>query len=269
MKLLSFTKMVGTGNDFIVIDNRTGVVGKDPVSAAKQLCDRKFGIGADGLLLLEKSTKAEIRMRIFNPDGSEASMCGNGIRCIARFAVDNNITGPQFQIETLAGLIGAEVRGDIVKAKMLDPKDLKLKLQVPMAKGKQELHFVDTGVPHTVVILDALKEVDVKETGRFIRNHKMFAPKGTNVNFISFRPGNSIEVRTYERGVEDETLSCGTGTTASALIAASLKSLKSPVQVLTQSGETLKVYFTKQDGGFEEVYLEGPVKTVFEGRVQL
>lgn len=269
MKLLNFTKMVGTGNDFIIVDNRTGVIGKDPVDAAKRLCDRKLGIGADGLLLLEKSTKAEIRMRIFNPDGSEASMCGNGIRCIARFSVDNNITGPQFKIETLAGLIGAEVQGDIVKAKMIDPKDLKMNLDVPLGKKKQELHFVDTGVPHAVVVMDALKECDVKETGRQIRNHKMFSPKGTNVNFIAFKPGNAIEVRTYERGVEDETLSCGTGTTASALIAASLKGLKSPVLVHTQSGETLKIYFTKQNGIFEEVYLEGAVRTVFEGRIHL
>ncbi len=261
--------MVGTGNDFIVIDNRTGAIGKDPASSAKRLCDRKLGIGADGLLLLEKSTKAEIRMRIFNPDGSEAAMCGNGIRCIARFSADNNITGPQFQIETLAGLIGAEVLGDIVKAKMIDPKDLKLRFEIALGKLSQEIHFVDTGVPHTVVIIDSLKDCNVKDIGRQIRNHKLFSPKGTNVNFISYKSGNAIEVRTYERGVEDETLSCGTGSTASALVAASLKNLKSPVQVHTQSGESLKVYFFKQNGSFQEVYLEGPVKTIFEGRVHL
>ncbi len=266
---LNFTKMVGAGNDFVVIDNRSAILKKNPKEAARRVSDRKNSVGADGLLLLEKSKKADIRMRIFNPDGSQAEMCGNGVRCIAKFASDHKITKPKLSIETLAGKIEAEVRGNIVKAKLANPRALNLSLNLQINGRHESWCFIDTGVPHAVKLVDSLDSVDVNETGQQIRTHAYFKPRGTNVDFVSVRPGNAIGIRTYERGVEDETLSCGTGSTAGALVAAALKNLKSPVLVHTQSGEDLKVYFSRKGIQFYDVYLEGPVKKSFEGRVSL
>ena len=266
-KEINFTKMVGAGNDFIVVDNRTV---KIPARAmAKKWCDRKYSIGADGLLLLEKTKKAGIRMRILNPDGSEAEMCGNGIRCIAKFAHDANLAGKQFKIETLAGIIDVEIKGAIVKAKMIEPKDLRLNFHLLVDGKSMELGFVNTGVPHAVSFVRSLKEVDVERTGRLIRTHDHFKPRGANANFIQIQPGRMIEIRTYERGVEGETLSCGTGSTASALVVSARQGWTSPVSVKTRSGEILKVYFSKEGDRFHDVYLEGPVQKCFEGRVAL
>ncbi len=267
-QLLKFTKMSGAGNDFIVVDNRRGVV-KNAAATARTLCRRQQSVGADGLLLVERSKKAELRMRIFNPDGSEAEMCGNGVRCVAKFAVVTGMAGPQHTIETLAGHIAVSVKGDIVKARMTDPKDLKLNLRLQVNGTQETLHFVNTGVPHAVVFEEALVEADVRGRGRAIRQHGHFAPKGTNVNFVALRGKNMLDVRTYERGVEADTLACGTGSTASALVAAALKGLESPVAVRTQGGETLKIYFSKEkNGSFRDVYLEGKVETTFEGSVK-
>ena len=269
MKRLKFTKMAGAGNDFVVMDNRSKILAKNLPAYAKRLLDRKRAIGADGLILLEKSKKADLRMRIFNPDGSEAEMCGNGVRCLAKFAVDKKIAAARHRVETKAGLISAEVRGCTVKARMMAPKGLRLNFALLVQGENRTLNFIDTGVPHVVLVEHSLKGCDVSGTGRELRFHKHFAPKGTNVDFISIRNDNSIEIRTYERGVEDETLSCGTGSTAGALVAASLKNLKSPVRVRTASGEGLKVYFTKNGAGFHDVYLKGPVKTIFEGGINI
>ena len=269
MATLHFVKMVAAGNDFVVLDNRRLILKKDFRSKALKLCDRKFGIGADGVLLLEKFNKASIRMRIFNPDGSEADMCGNGVRCLSKFAVDKKIVSPVHTVETGAGTIESTVKNAIVKSRLTQPKDFKSDIKI-LAGGRTEIvHFLNTGVPHVVIVEREIKELDVDGRGRAVRYHEAFAPKGTNVNFMTFEKGNAIRVRTYERGVEGETLACGTGSTASALIAAKLKGLKSPVQVVTLSGEKLKVYF-KQDGHlFKEVYLEGEVKNVFEGSVSI
>ena len=266
-KEIFFTKMVGTGNDFIVVDNRQTKIAAR--AKAKQWCDRKYSIGADGLLLLEKSKKADIRMRIINSDGSEAEMCGNGIRCIAKFAHDAKITGKKFKIETLAGIIDVQIRGLIVKARMVDPKDLKLNFHLLLNDRSMEFGFVNTGVPHAVSFVKTLKDVDVQNLGRLVRTHDYFKPRGANANFVQVQSGNSIEIRTYERGVEGETLSCGTGSTAAALVASAAHGWNSPVAVKTQSGETLKVYFSKDGDRFYDVYLEGPVRKCFEGRVSL
>ncbi len=268
MKYLNFTKMTAAGNDFVVIDARKTKI-SNGARLAKKLCDRKFSVGGDGILLLETSKKADVRMRIFNPDGSEAEMCGNGVRCLAKFASDKKAAKSKLSIETIAGIIEADVRKDIVKAKMIQPKDLRLHLRVLMNGGAKELHFINTGVPHAVKVLGSLETVDVQGRGKEIRFHREFAPRGTNVDFIRVRPGNAIDIRTYERGVEAETLSCGTGSTAGALVAAALKDLKSPVRVHTQSGEVLKVYFSKKGNEFYDVYLEGRVQKTFEGRIAL
>ena len=263
-----FSKMAGAGNDFIVVDNRDVKIAARSLYA-KKWCDRKKSIGGDGLLLLEKSGKADFKMRIFNPDGSEAEMCGNGVRCIGQFSYDNRLTGKRFQMETIAGIIDVEIKGSIVKARMIDPKDIKLDLNILLQGRSTVLSFVNTGVPHAVCFVKSLKEVDVEGTGQAIRTHEYFKPRGTNANFIQLLPGNAILIRTYERGVEGETLSCGTGSTAGALIAAATHRLKSPVAVKTKSGETLKIYFTRDGESFRDVYLEGSVQKCFQGRVRL
>ena len=269
-RAIAFWKMAGAGNDFILVDNRSGTLDSDLAHAARRLSDRKHSIGADGLILLESSQAADIRMRIFNPDGSEAQMCGNGVRCLAKFSVDNRITKNPLKIETIAGVIGAEVKNNgLVRAKMGDPTGLRLGFNLEVLGKRMDLNFINTGVPHAVLLTDSLEDIDVFTLGRAIRRHSSFAPEGTNANFISVRHDNSLHIRTYERGVEDETLSCGTGATAAALVAASLKGFESPVVVTPKSGESLKVYFSREGENYHEVYLEGPVEKTFEGRVTL
>ena len=266
---LHFVKMAAAGNDFIVIDNRRGLLKKDLLGLAKKLCDRKYSIGGDGILLLEKSRRADFRMRIFNPDGSEADMCGNGVRCLAKYAVDKKIAKKKHRIETGAGIIEAEVRGNGVKAHLTDPKDFRPRAELNVNGHKEEIHFINTGVPHAVIFAASLEGLPVESRGRDVRFHGYFAPEGTNVNFVKVQAGNSIEVRTYERGVEGETLACGTGSTASALVSAAYRGLRSPVKVRTSGGEVLKVYFKNEDGRWRDVYLEGPVQSSFEGRVRV
>ena len=265
---LSFQKMAGAGNDFIVFDNRALKV-SNLSKLAKRLCDRKNAVGADGIIALEKSAKADVRMRILNPDGSEAEMCGNGVRCLAKFAHERKITGSKLSVETIAGMITCEVRGDVVKAKMIDPKDLKLNLEIALNGHRETVGFVNTGVPHVVKFVKDLQKTDVQSLGKLIRNHPQFAPRGANANFISIGALSVLNIRTYERGVEGETLACGTGSTAAAMVAAVLKNLRSPVRVKTQSGETLKVYFSKVGTRFHDVYLEGKIQNTFEGRAPL
>ncbi len=266
-KEIQFEKYVAAGNDFIVIDNRKGLI-KNGALKAKELCDRKMGIGADGLLLLEGSKKADVKMRIFNPDGSQAEMCGNGVRCLAHFAVSQKIAKADHTIETGAGLIGAQVRRNTVNAKLTQPRGLKLSTRLRVGGHVEMVHFINTGVPHAVIIQDSLERVDVEGRGEAIRRHAHFAPRGTNVNFIHCAK-DVVEVRTYERGVEGETLACGTGSTASALIASSIFGFSSPVRVKTSGGEILKVYFKRKGPVFSEVWLEGPVRGSFKGGVQI
>jgi len=267
--MLRFTKMNGAGNDFILFDNRTGDIDLDRDQIA-QLCDRHRGIGADGVLLLENSTNgADFRMRYFNADGGEAEMCGNGARCFARFA--NKVGGQKAKLsfETPAGVISAEVKGDLVTLRMTDPTDLRLDIDLPMAGEKTSVHFVNTGVPHVVIPVAKIDDADVQRDGAAIRHHKMFSPNGTNVNFIERHGPNKIAIRTYERGVEDETLACGTGIVASALIFAASEKSSSPITVLARGGDELQVGFEKVDGSFRNVTLTGPAEFVFQGEIDL
>ncbi len=268
MKAINFTKMVASGNDFVVIDNRqkkiAGLSG-----LAKKICDRNFGVGADGLLAIEPSKRADFRMRIINSDGSEAEMCGNGARCAALYARQNGLARGMMTFETLAGVIGAEVSADSVRLKMCDPKDIKLGMDIGVDGKDCRVNFVNTGVPHAVVFTEKVDGVDVKDLGRKIRYHSAFAHKGTNADFVELKKGNLLKVRTYERGIEDETLACGTGVTASAIIAAAVKGFKSPVKCLTKSGEILKIYFRKTGDNFKDVYLEGGARVVFYGEYHL
>ena len=267
--MLRFTKMNGAGNDFILFDNRTEGIDLDRSQIA-QMCDRHRGIGADGILLLENPTnQADFRMRYFNADGGEAEMCGNGARCFARFA--NKVVGRKAKIsfETLAGVISAELKGDLVTLRMTEPTDLRLNVDLPMADENKTVHFVNSGVPHVVIAVAKIDDADVRRDGAAVRHHKMFSPNGTNVNFIEKRGPNKIAIRTYERGVEDETLACGTGIVASALIFATSEKSDSPITVLARGGDELQVGFEKVEGGFRNVTLTGPAEFVFEGTIDL
>src|SRR5437763_1889009 len=243
--MLRFTKMNGAWNDFILFDNRTGDVDLERNQIA-QLCDRHRGIGADGILLLEKPTNhADFRMRYFNADGGEAEMCGNGARCFARFA--NKVGGQKTRIsfETPAGVISAELKGDLVTLRMTEPTDLRLNVDLPMATENKMVHFINSGVPHVVIPVEKIDNADVRREGAAIRYHKMFSPNGTNVNFIEKRGPNEIAIRTYERGVEDETLACGTGIVASALIFAASENTNGPINVIARGGDELEVGFER------------------------
>jgi diaminopimelate epimerase len=259
---MEFSKLQGTGNDFVVIDNRDGnferFIGEIPIErVVRVICSRKTGVGADGLILVEDSKIADFKWRFFNSDGSTAEMCGNGARCVSRFAFEKGIVGKKMTFETLAGIIEAEVDGESVKVKLTKPYDLKLDLEVEGVKG----HFINTGVPHFVSFVEDLENVDVKLLGRKIRFSSFFSPGGTNVNFAKVENGK-VFVRTYERGVENETLACGTGSVACALIASKKFNLRSPIEVIVRSGESLKIYF---DENLENVFLEGKVVWVFGG----
>jgi diaminopimelate epimerase len=269
--MIKFTKAVATGNDFIVIDNRNSDLKNDLSALAKRLCDRKRGVGADGLILLEKSKDCDIRMRIFNPDGGEANMCGNGSRCIALYAKNKKIAPANMKIETLAGQIVAGVNGNSVKVKLTDPKDIHWNLCLMINECPYKVNFADTGVPHVIHFVKDIEEIGVKELGSKMRYHADFSPAGANVDFVKVidQAGSKIRVRTYERGVEDETLACGTGAVASAIIAAEAEHLKSPVLVETRGKETLKVYFDAVGGGFKNVYLEGEAQLVYEGSISV
>jgi len=261
--------MNGAGNDFILFDNRSGDIDLDRNQIAR-LCDRHRGIGADGILLLEKPTNhADFRMRYFNADGGEAEMCGNGARCFARFA--NKVGGqkPKISFETPAGVISADLKGNSVTLRMTEPTDLRLNVELPMTAEKKTVHFINSGVPHVVIPVAKIEEADVRREGAAIRYHKMFSPNGTNVNFIEKRGRDKIAIRTYERGVEDETLACGTGIVASALIFAASEKSSSPITVLARGGDELEVGFDKGEEGFHNVTLTGPAEFVFEGNIEI
>ena len=267
--MLHFTKMNGAGNDFVMIDNR---LGEYPLTRSQIafLCDRHRGVGADGLLAVEPARDgADFRMRYYNADGGEAEMCGNGARCFARFA--GRLTGKceRISFETIAGIIVAELAGDRVRLTMSDPRDWRLGLKLAAASEPLTVHFVNTGVPHAVVVVDALESTPVVKLGAALRYHEAFAPNGTNANFIQQRDARTIAIRTYDRGVEDETLACGTGVVASALIFHELTGAASPVQVKVRGGDILEVGFTGSSGNYRDVTLTGPADFVFEGDVNL
>lgn len=270
MEKIRFSKFCASGNDFIIIDNRRHIVPEPESKFAERISRRKFSIGADGVLLLDK-IKGRFRMRIFNPDGSEAEMCGNGGRAFARFIYGKGLSGKNISFLTEAGDIRAKIFQKSVRLKMSLPEDIRLNIPLRI-KGKNYTgHFINTGVPHCVVFVKTLEEVPVKYIGKIIRFHKRFKPRGTNVDFISVK-GGRVFLRTYERGVEDETLACGTGAVASGIIGFLLgKVKKTPVEVAVRGGE-LRVYFKERRLAgrriFQDVYLEGDARLVCEGTIE-
>lgn len=268
--LVHFTKMNGAGNDFVLIDNRDGKIHLSPEQVVK-ICHRQRGVGADGLLLLvpSRTGKADWAWDFYNNDGSTAEMCGNGARCFARFIQKQTGTKETTSFETGAGIITATYKGDRVRINLTPPQDLCLNEKVELSSGPETIHSLNTGVPHAVIFVPDADKAMVQGLGNEVRFHKHFSPRGTNVNFVQPTGRNQIRVRTYERGVEGETLACGTGVTASALIAAKLHGFTSPVTVKVQGGDTLEVSFTAKGESFEDVHLAGPADFVFEGKIEV
>jgi diaminopimelate epimerase len=265
--MLKFAKMNGAGNDFVMLDNLDGRL-EIAASQIAHLCDRHRGVGADGVLILERPANgADFRMRYYNADGGEAEMCGNGARCFARFA--SRVTGRRdgISFETPAGVIRAECAGDDVRIAMSQPRDLALDQRIELPGGAVTAHSVNTGVPHAVVFVEDLEKADVRSTGAALRHHPHFAPKGTNANFVRIVAPGTAAIRTYERGVEEETLACGTGVVAAALILHEKHGAASPVSVRVRGGDTLTVSFEKAGGVYRNVSLTGPADFVFEGQI--
>ena len=267
---VSFAKMSGTGNDFIVIDHRRILVPEvNQAAFVRKVCRRMFSIGADGVIFIENSEVADFSWRFYNADGSVAEMCGNGARCAARFAYARGIAGKTMKFETLAGIIEAEILDDDeVSLLMTTPVDYKKGLVAELAGTEKEISFMNSGVPHAVLFMENDMDIPVKEWGNSIRFHEMFQPAGTNVNFVQILEDEGIRVRTYERGVEDETMACGTGAVASAIFAAEKGVCSSPVRVTTSGGEHLKIVFDlHNDGHAENVFLQGPARIIYIGQL--
>ncbi len=256
---IQFYKYQGTGNDFVMIDDRNNQFDKSNHQLVALLCDRKFGVGADGLILIRNHADYDFEMIYFNADGHEGSMCGNGGRAIVRFAHDLGVIGNETRFIAVDGEHLASVTLENISLKMSN---------VSTVEDVKGFFFMDTGSPHYVEFLNEdLTKTDVFTKGKAIRYNERFKEVGTNVNFVERLAENSLYVRTYERGVEDETLSCGTGVTACAL-ASSYLGEKSPIAIKTLGGN-LSISFEKKDNGFENIYLTGPAQKVFEGSISI
>ena len=268
---IAFTKMSGTGNDFIIIDHRQPfIAAADMADFAAKVCKRSFSVGADGLILIENHESADFQWQFFNGDGSRAEMCGNGARCAARYAYTKGIAPNKMSFITAAGLIKAEIRGNQVKLAMTPPVDTRLNTTLTIADQQQLVQFSNTGVPHAVLFVENNEQSKVRELGHEIRFHDHFQPAGTNVNFAEITSEHSLSVRTYERGVENETMACGTGAVAAALLGGLLGNLSSPVAVTTSGGDILTIYFNIIDRStrqISEVYLKGAATFVYEGQL--
>ena len=266
MEQISFAKLSGAGNDFVIIDNRQNIIPENETDFVRKVCARRISVGADGMLVVENSEVADFKMRYFNSDGSEVETCGNGARCIARFAyVEKIVSSSEMEFETRAGIYGAQVMKDSVKLHTGDATGMRLNFPLTLSDGQHTVSFVNSGVPHVVFFVDNLEKVDVVKLGRETRYHKDFQPDGTNANFVAIRDGNALDIRTYERGVEDETLACGTGCIAASIIAGAVGKAASPIVAHTRGGYLLKIYFTLGSQGAKEVFLEGDARIVCKG----
>lgn len=264
MNEIRFAKFSGAGNDFIMIDNRDGAfpASRELIAA---MCARRFSIGADGLILVEPSTKAAVRMRYYNSDGGEAEMCGNGARCFVAFAQELGIPAEPLVFETMERVLSAWMDGGNVTVEMGEVADTRLYVGFDVDGVEYQGHFTNTGVPHVVLFVADLDGTDVQGHGRAIRFHEAFQPAGANVNFVHVRADRGLKMRTYERGVEGETLACGTGVVAAAVIAHLVAGCEPPVEVRVRSGDVLTVDFRREGGLFAGVTLSGPAVHVYDG----
>lgn len=256
---LHFHKYQGAGNDFILIDDRDGLFPADHQDMIQRITNRKYGIGSDGVLLIQNSERADLYFDFINPDGSR-SFCGNGSRCGVRFAQDLGLISESCTFDAIDGLHKAFMREDLVQISMRDVNECRTELGGT---------FMDTGSPHLVIQRDRLSEIDVEAEGRAIRNHEIYSPSGVNVNFIETVSEGEIGIRTYERGVEGETLACGTGVTAAALSHAQNMNADSGRIKVQSRGGLLEVGFQKSENGFTEVWLRGPAEFVFKGSIEI
>ena len=268
MEPITFFKMSGSGNDFIIVDNREKVVkDNDLPGFIRRICRRKMSVGADGFILIEPSDKADFKWRFFNSDGSKAEMCGNGARCAARFAYVNGMAGENLSFETETGVVSGQVKDDRAKVKMPDPVELRLDYNIELKNGPVTVCSVNTGVPHVVVMNETIEDINVFDLGREIRFHEAFTPAGTNVNFICQQKQGHLAIRTYERGVENETLACGTGSIAAALVTSCKAKWQSPINLVTRSGESLTIYFKKDGSIFKDIFLEGDARIIYSAQL--
>lgn len=266
MKII-FSKYQGSGNDFIIIDDRSGSFPLQNQELIRFLCTRNWGIGADGLILLQSSSVADFRMRIFNSDGMEADLCGNGLRCLALYLRHLGFKDDRFQIETQKAVLCSTIDGATIRIELPPPKVLHWGIIIG-EEVSHEVFVVHTGVPHAVVFVEELEDYPVEVIGRWIRSHPRFAPDGVNVNFVKAASDGSLRIRTYERGVEGETLSCGTGAAAAALVSFQKKDLPSPLRVMTKSGECLEFSIDESLNG-KRIEMQGKAAFVFEGRIDV
>lgn len=265
-----FEKYVGCGNDFILFDNREDIFPVLQVEFIQSLCHRQKGIGADGILLLEPSSRADYKMRVINADGSEAEMCGNGLRCFAKWIQTFNTNRSNFKIEVANRIFNAKFNAEsCVTIEMGMPIDSIRSIQLPYREEILTIYSLNTGVPHALIFVDNSEEARLDELGPYIRHHSTWAPNGTNVSVIEKTGKQCLKIRTFERGVEGETLACGTAATAAALTTSFLNNDSGPYFVETRSGEKLTVDFNLKDGVFSRVTLTGEAKYVFSGRVFL
>ena len=270
MNKIPFMKLSGAGNDFVIINNLNRVLDSTDsefMNFVTKVCQRRMSVGADGVLLVEPTEDVDFRMRYFNADGGEVETCGNGARCISKFAYLNGIVSEQMQFLTNAGVYEAEIVSDNVKVRMSDPTDIRINVPLRLEDGVHNIGFANSGVPHVVFFVDNLESTDVFDLGQQTRYHNDFKPAGTNANFIRIHSQELIEIRTYERGVENETLACGTGSIASAIVSATLGKVKSPVSVKTASGVVLKIHFDLENDAAKNVYLEGDARVIFAGEL--
>ena len=266
---LPFSKMSGAGNDFIVVDNRALRFRFTPEQIVRW-CDRRRGVGADGLLAVEPGDdRADFRMRYYNADGGEAEMCGNGARCFARFVHSMpRARAEHVRFQTPAGLIAVDYLGEEVRVNLTAPTHLKLNQKFDFGWGKITYHFLDTGVPHVVLQVEDVAQAEVVAQGRAIRQSAVFS-RGTNVNFVQVLDAKNLSVRTYERGVEDETLACGTGVTAAALLTSQTHGLALPLRIKVRGGDVLTVNANATEKAFTNVTLTGPAVETFTGEIRL
>jgi diaminopimelate epimerase len=264
---VTFYKMSGSGNDFIFVDNRArSFPHDDPARAARLLCRRGVSVGADGLVLIETADdpSLDFRWRFYNADGTTADMCGNAARCAARLAHMLGISGTTTVFLTGAGVIRAEVLGSgRVKLAMTDPRDTALDRSLTISGKKYDYHYSDTGVPHAVLVTDDVADMDVAQMGSAVRYHRDFAPFGVNANFVRVGNDGTVTIRTYERGVEAETLACGTGAVAAAITLALAGEVTPPVTLVPTSTIPLVVHFAQNGTDVTDVYLEGDARLIY------
>lgn len=258
--ILTFEKYQGAGNDFIIIDNRKNILNPTDRKKIKQLCDRRYGIGADGLMMLYDHMEVDFEMKYFNSDGHEGTMCGNGGRCIVMFAKKLKLIGLNTRFKTNDGVHTAEITDTTVRLRMKDVKTI---------RKFGDSYFVDTGSPHYITFRNDIDNIDVFNDGRKLRNNQQFKPNGTNVNFVKVQI-DGLSVRTYERGIENETMSCGTGAVAAAIVSVYSGQIDSDMVQVNTRGGILNVGFrTTEKDVFSNIILEGPAVFVFEGEINV